>query len=230
MSKAAIPHKRVVGKATLYCGDCDDIFESFGSSITDIDAIVTDPPYGINRQISGHKVVDRLGAVTGDDAPFDPTPYMVGYRNIFWGANHFSSRLPDASRWLLWLKHDPSLFGLRSTSPFELAWTDLEGAARAFRWIWDGSIKQGQGSNKEHQHPTEKPVELMEWCLSLLPDECQLICDPFMGSGTTGVACAKFGFDFIGIEIEEQYFNIACQRIEEAQRQGNLFSETEIGS
>ena len=77
------------------------------------------------------------------------------------------------------------------------------------------------------EHPTQKPVGVMKWCLDQLPDEVEIVLDPFMGSGTTGVACAHLGRKFIGIEIEPKYFDIACRRIEEAQRQGQLFSETE---
>ena len=73
------------------------------------------------------------------------------------------------------------------------------------------------------EHPTQKPICLMEWCLSFVPD-AQTILDPYMGSGTTGVACANLGRKFIGIEIEEKYFNIACERITAAQAQLRLFA------
>lgn len=205
---------------TLYCGDCREIMPSIGS----VDAVVTDPPYGMNRHVSGHKVIARLGAIVGDDEDFDPRPFMfTGIECIFWGANWYSSRLPDSQSWMMWLKHDPVMFGKRSTSPFELAWTNLGGAAKAFKLIWDGSIKQGAGAGAEHLHPAEKPVELMEWCIERLMGKT--ILDPFMGSGTTGVAAVKLGRRFIGVEIEQKYFTIACRRIEEALRQPDMFIE-----
>lgn len=205
-----------IGECTLYLGDCREILPM----LEPVDAVVTDPPYGMNRQISGHKVIERLGGVHGDDQPFDPAPFMVGKTHIFWGANHYSSRLPDSQSWLMWLKHDASLFGKRSTSPFELAWTDIGGAAKAIRLVWDGSIKQGEGFGKPHVHPTQKPVEVMDWCLEFI--EAKSILDPFMGSGTTGVACAKRGRKFIGIEIEPKYFDIACERISNAYAQPDM--------
>lgn len=210
-----------IGDATLYLGDCLEILPT----LSGVDAVVTDPPYGMNRHLSGHKVIERLGGVIGDDAPFDPAAFLlIGRAHVLWGANHYSSRLPDASKWLMWLKHDPVMFGKRSTSPFELAWTDIGGSAKAIKLIWDGSIKQGQGSGTQHCHPTEKPVEVMEWCLNLIPGT-ETILDPFMGSGTTSVACANLGRKFIGIEIEPKYFDIACKRIDAAYKQPRLFQE-----
>jgi site-specific DNA-methyltransferase (adenine-specific)/modification methylase len=75
-------------------------------------------------------------------------------------------------------------------------------------------------------HPTQKPVDLMAWCVNRLPASARVICDPFMGSGTTGVACARLGRKFIGIELEPTYFEIACERIDQAQRQGDLINST----
>jgi hypothetical protein len=95
-----------------------------------------------------------------------------------------------------------------------LAWTDLGGAAKALRLIWDGSIKQGKGAGQPHQHPTEKPIELMEWCISRTVGK--IIFDPFMGSGTTGVAAVNLGRGFVGVEIEPKYFDIACRRTQAA--------------
>jgi len=194
---------------TIYHGDCRDILPH----LEPVDLVLTDPPYGINRDHSGHKVIARLGAIVGDDKPFNPRPILgVGQTHILWGANHYASRLPDESCWLLWLKHDHSFFTFRSTSPFELAWTDIGGASRAYRHIWDGSIKQGEGFGHPHVHPAEKPLELMRWCLSLVPD-AHLILDPFMGSGTTLRAAKDLGRKSIGIEIEERYCEIAAKRM-----------------
>ena len=208
-----------IGDATLYLGDCREI--ALGLSA---DVVITDPPYGMSRHISGHKVIARLGSVTGDDEPFDPAICLAtGTEHIIWGANHFASRLSDQTRWLMWQKHDASLFGKRSTAPFELAWTDLGGAGRAIRWIWDGSIRQGERAGTEHCHPTEKPIEVMAWCVGLtgLIGEGRVL-DPFMGSGTTGIATLRLGRKFIGIEIEERWFDAACRRIEAETRQARF--------
>ena len=125
-----------------------------------------------------------------------------------WGGNYFS--LPPTQRILVWDKLQPADFSL---AMLEMAWSNLSGPAKMH--------KQSVTSYPK-EHPTQKPDRLMKWCLGFLPD-AQTILDPFMGSGTTGVAAVQMGRDFIGIEKEGRYFDIACRRIEDAQRQGDLF-------
>lgn len=199
----------------IYLGDCRDIVPTLPRP----DAVLADPPYGIEHE---HK---ELGGIEGDDEPFDPRPFLVGKHHILWGANHYASRLSDQPRWLMWLKHDPGLFGKRSHAPFDLAWTDLGGSGRALRHIWDASIRQGEWFGKKNVHPHQKPVELYEWCLGLLPKDSKTILDPFMGSGSAGVACVKRGYRYTGVEIKEQFFDVACWRIEAATKQTDLFIE-----
>ena len=95
----------------------------------------------------------------------------------------------------------------------------MKKAVRIFRWLWSGYRRRG---NEEREHPTQKPLELMKWCIDFLPDS-EIIIDPFMGSGTTGVACALRGRSFIGVERDKRYFEIACRRIEQAYQQQDLF-------
>lgn len=197
----------------LYHGDCLEILPTLDAG--SVDAVITDPPYGIGwiPRVNNRK------KMIGDDSPFDPRPLLnIGEYHVFWGANNYSSRLPDKRCWLMWLKHDEGLWGKRSYAPYELAWTDFGGTAKAFRYIWDGYIKQGREHNTIQIHPSQKPVDLMSWCLSFLPEGCTVL-DPFMGSGTTGIACAETGRNFIGCEIDETYFNIASERIAKAQQQ-----------
>jgi DNA modification methylase len=129
---------------------------------------------------------------------------------IIWGGNYFADLLPPSKAWLYWDK----LMG-GDFADGELAWTNLNRALRKFTRC-----------NKDHgkEHPTQKPVALMAWCLGFLPD-ARTILDPFMGSGTTGIACVNLGRKFIGIEREERYFDIACKRIAEAYKQPRLFEE-----
>lgn len=222
----------VIGRATLYLGDCRDILPT----LPKVDAVVTDPPYGIGEHggkkrfgpasvtkgFGGHKAYDNLG---WDNKPpsADTLEAVIaaGLSAVIWGANHFMSAIArDASKWLVWHKKgaDRSDF-----ADCELAWTNLPGAVRYFRqdWVGFGAINSGES----REHPTQKPLTLMKWTIDQV-DHCAFastILDPFMGSGTTGVAAVQMGRDFIGIEREPKYFDIACRRIEEAQRQGDLF-------
>ena len=219
-----------IGLATLYLGDCAEVLPTIGQ----VDAVVTDPPYGISE--SSAKVKSRQRRQGGnsksladqrdygdfdwdqktpDKSVFDAMRNMSKWQIIF-GGNYFE--LPPTKCWLVWDKEN----GDNDFADAELAWTNLNKAVRLKRYLWNGMLR----ANKEPrgEHPTQKPIGIMEWCISHLPDGTQTILDPFMGSGTTGVAAVKMGRNFIGIEREPKYFDIACQRIENAQRQEQLFS------
>jgi DNA modification methylase len=211
-----------IGNATLYCGDCMEVF----SLITKADAIVTDPPYGIgenHKRVASREQLAKpkdYGAFTWDQEPcsavqIEALRAMSRYQVIF-GGNYF--QLPPTSCWLIWDKMNTGDF-----ADCEMAWTNIPKAIRRIQWRWNGFIPQG---NEERFHPTQKPLEVMKWCIGHLPPECHTILDPFMGSGTTGVACAKMGRRFIGIEQEARYFEIACKRIAEAYDQPDLFIQT----
>jgi site-specific DNA-methyltransferase (adenine-specific)/modification methylase len=213
-----------IGDATLYLGDCLDVLPALRKA----DAVVTDPPYGIGFTF-GKKKTAKLAhlankranqPIYGDDRPFDPSPWLR-WPCILWGANHYAERLPHG-RWLAWNKLG-DLEPWDSFSDVEFAWQNTRAADRIFSLLWKGLVQgRKEPNNGERFHPTQKPVALMEWCLGFLPD-AHTILDPFMGSGTTGVACAKLGRKFIGIEIEERYFTIACERIRKAYDQPDLF-------
>lgn len=222
-----------IGQTTLYCGDCHEISFALGM----VDAIISDPPYGIGYahgggmrggEIGNTAAANKRGSppVIGDDKPFDPVPWLVLSSNvILWGADHFYPRLPDHGRWLAWNKLG-DMEPWDSFSDVEFAWHSKEGAARIFSMKWKGLACDKVGENGGlRQHTTQKPVRLMRWCIdqAKLP-EGSLILDPYMGSGTTGVAAAQSGHRFIGVEIHEPYFDIACERIENAQRQERLFA------
>lgn len=123
--------------------------------------------------------------------------------------------MPPTSCWLVWDK----LNGTNDFADCELAWTNWPKAVRRLQWRWNGMIRQG---NEERFHPTQKPLEVMKWMIDLCPVS-DTILDPFMGSGTTGVAAIQMGRKFIGIEREPKYFDIACQRIQQAVDQPQLF-------
>lgn len=197
---------------TLYLGDCLDVLPTLGK----VDAVVTDPPYGIG--ISGNPVRQKHEKLDWDAAP--PSDRLIdaclnaGRHAIVWGGNYFD--LPPSQCFFVWDKCQPQDFSLAMV---EQAWTNLKMPAKMFRQ----SV-----TSYDKKHPTQKPENLMQWCLSFLPD-AETILDPFMGSGTTGVACIRTGRRFIGIEKEPKYFEIALKRIKDAERLAkcDLFKERE---
>jgi len=208
-----------IGGQRLILGDCLEVMPLLGK----VDAVVTDPPYGIGEAAGKNKSRGKLavavdyGDLEWDNEPCPPKALSLmrhcGNLQIIWGGNFFD--LPPTSCYLVWDKMN----GKTDFADCELAWTNLKQAVRLIKWQWNGMIRKG---HEPRCHPTQKPLGVMKWCLEHLPDS-QTILDPFMGSGTTGVACANLGRKFIGIEIEEKYFDIACKRIDQAQRQGQLF-------
>lgn len=196
-----------IGSATLYLGDCRDILPM----IDKVDAVVTDPPYGIG--IAKNPVRQKHEKMDWDnDVPEKSLidfSVSIARHSIVWGGNYFD--LPPSKNFLIWDKLQPHDFSLAMA---EMAWTNLNKPAK---------IHRQPVTSYQKDHPTQKPTELMKWCISHLPEGSNTILDPFMGSGTTGVAAVQMGRKFIGIEREPKYFDIACKRIEDAQRQGDMF-------
>ena len=210
-----------IGDATLYLGDCREILPTLGK----VDAVVTDPPYGIGKRLTSggknsggwHRMVTS-GAHEWDVKPEPETfdlIFAASHQQIIWGGNFFD--LPPCDKPLCWDKIRPNQ---KNVSEWEYAWTSLVGRAQIFKHCANGGFLL----TAPRDHPTEKPVELMGWCLGFLP-KAQTILDPFMGSGTTGVACVQFGRRFIGIEIEPKYFDAACRRIEDQIKRPDMFVE-----
>jgi len=208
-----------IGEATLYLGDCMEVLPT----LPKVDAVITDPPYGLG--IDGQKEsVRRDGSQLrkhheklGWDKAIPDSGLMqavlaAGHQHIVWGGNYFSDDLPSSRGWLVWFKGQTGL----TMSDGELAWTSLQIPLRV------KNLHRTHLWQESPEHPTQKPTELMEWCLSFVPD-AKTILDPFMGSGTTGVAAIQLGRKFIGIEREPKYFDIACRRIEQAYKQRPLF-------
>ena len=207
---------KIIGDCTLYQGDCLDILPTLGK----VDAVVTDPPYGLgrwnNRGTNAARPFDSDRTQAWDKAieqrHINSMVECSKYQ-IFWGANYYSDLLPRSKQMFIWNK------GIRNMhfNDCEIAWcSGWREASRMFDLSPNGLSKQ---------HPTQKPLALMQWCIGRLPPDCDSILDPFMGSGTTGVACAKMGRKFIGIELDPEYFNIACKRIEDAYAQPDMFVE-----
>ena len=216
------PWKRreVIGGQTLLLGDCLEIMPALGA----VDAVVTDPPYGIDRDkgvgVGGARVVPVRRYNGGWDSA-RPDSYVfdrvraISDHQIIWGGQFFADMLPPMGKWLFWDKCQI----MPSFGDGELAWSSLPGDA-VKQFTYNGSGYHAK--EKDRVHPTQKPVALMEWCLGFLPN-AQTILDPFMGSGTTLVACQRLGRSGIGVEIDKDYFEIACRRVDEATRQPDLF-------
>jgi DNA modification methylase len=210
--------KEVIGDCTLYLGDCLEILPTLDK----VDAVITDPPYGIGASskkfINGTSKTkkDYYEDICWDTAP--PSKELVdliltkGEISCFWGGNYF--HLPPTRCFLIW---DKTIHG-NSYADCEMAWVNQNANARIKPLNMVATNLDGRC------HPTQKPVEIMKWCVSQIKNNPQTILDPFMGSGTTGVACANLGRKFIGIEIEPKYFDIACERITNAYRQERLFT------
>jgi DNA modification methylase len=205
-----------------------DILPTLGN----VDAVITDPPYGINLNTdstrfsggtAGHigKGGNRIGTangapIHGDADDFDPSFLLdLSEHQIIWGWNNFPDKLPRGAC-LVWLKRLDPAFG-SFLSDAETAYLSKGHGVYCRRDLTNNAITNERG------HPTQKPVGLMVWCLEFFP-KAETILDPFMGSGTTGVACIQLGRKFIGIEREPKYFDIACKRIEQAVSQGQLFA------
>jgi DNA modification methylase len=218
-----------IGDCTLYLGDCREILPTLGK----VDALVCDPPYGIGESAGKAKtrtsgLASRLRDASryrrdyGDDAWDDTTAddelalaMLCAKWCVVFGGNYYD--LPPSSCWLVWDK----LNGDTDFADCELAWTNLPKAVRRIRFLWNGCMRRER--DIEREHPTQKPVDVMKWCIEHLPEPSRTILDPFMGSGTTLVAAVKLGRHGIGIEREQRYFDIACRRIEAAYRQPDLF-------
>jgi site-specific DNA-methyltransferase (adenine-specific) len=197
---------------TLYLGDCREIAPRLGRFV----AVVTDPPYGISFAAQPTKWQRRAGqqAEAWDDLTVEGLADLIalGDKQVVWGGNYYG--LPPSRGWLSWFKPDAP----PSMGSIELAWTNLDQNARQI------SASIGATNAERVGHPTQKPLAVMKFTLQEI-GLADTILDPFMGSGTTGVAAVQMGRQFTGIEIDPRYFDMACARIEKATKQQDLFIE-----
>lgn len=219
-----------IGNATLYLADCREILPKLDVSI----AIYGDPPYGQNlANPDGRKATRKSRsnatsagddyAIFGDDKPFDPSHLMRFPVCVLWGANQYANLLPPSRQWLIWDKRCGGTSD--DQSDCEIAWSSFNGPARLFSHKWRGMIKDSERGEKR-VHPTQKPVALMEWCIRATEGKTirrDTICDPYMGSGTTGIAAINMGRKFVGIEIDTAHFETACRRIASANTSQDAF-------
>lgn len=210
----------------LYLGDCHEILPDLPREGV---AVVSDPPYA-NGALNGgkpsrvkrgydSKVVGNIWPdLIGNKIPFDPQALLTFKNIVLWGANNYASKLPDSSCWLAW-DRKMNRAAKSNIGDGELAY--VSGlpfkTIRMFRHMWAGFQRDSEVGQK-HLHPTQKPIALMEWCIAFFPD-AQTILDPYMGAGATGIAAVRARKGFIGIEIEELYYETALRRIDAAIKQ-----------
>ena len=214
-----------LGNITLYNADCMEIMKGFADK--QFGLALVDPPYGIDASkgtwgSSNKGNVKDYGKKTWDkkspDKCFFDELIRVSKNQIIFGANHFISKIPyDSSCWIVWDKDNTGDF-----ADCELAWTSFDTAVRKFTFRWNGML-QGNMKNKELRiHPTQKPVALYKWILKNYANEGETVLDNCMGSGTTAIACMNTNRNFIGFEMDKTYYQIACDRIQNALREPRL--------
>jgi DNA modification methylase len=219
---------RLSDSVEIWHADCRDVLP------VECDAVVTDPPYGIakarHRTNTGGKMSAGGAApkrmfcnefdewdsetLSADDVALVLRSAPIA---VVWGGNYMADKLPPSMGWLFWDKLNDG----KTFSHGELAWTTRNGALRVKRHRWDGMLRDGD--NADIVHPTQKPIEIMAWCMAETRiAEGATVLDPYMGSGTTGIACIRTGRKFIGIEIDAGHFATARARLENELRQGLL--------
>lgn len=215
-------------KSVVYLMDCMDGLRQIPDKYFDL--AIVDPPYGIN--------VAKTGTVGGNNAgkakdygakEWDKQPpndeyfrqmFRVSKNQIVWGANHFISKIPyDSSCWIVWNK----LNGESNFADCELAWSSFKTAVRRFDFRWAGMLQENMKNKEERIHPTQKPIQLYEWLLNNYANENDKIIDTHLGSGSSRIACCKAGLEFVGFELDEEYFNASVNRFNEFTAQGILF-------
>ena len=204
-------------------GDCLEVMKGMEDNYVDV--LITDPPYGIGEAAGKNESRGKLATVGNygnkkwDDSRPDKIYFdemqRISKNQIIFGGNYFADLLPASNCWIVWDKDNVKT----DFADCELAWTSFSSAVRYFKYRWNGMLQGNMGRKEKRVHPTQKPLPLMEWIINKYSKDSDTILDPFMGGGTTGVASLNFNRDFIGIEKDTEYFNIAQKRIEAADAQ-----------
>ena len=199
-------------------GDCLEVMKGFADKSFDL--VLTDPPYGIGAAngVGGGSKRGFVKKYEGDWDNYIPTKevfdeiFRVSKNQIIFGGNYMTEFLPPRASWFIWDKRE----GLpeRPFADCEMAWVSEGSPARIFRFKWDGMIQENMKDKEFRHHPSMKPIELMKWCLSRFPDSLTVL-DPFLGSGSSLVACNQMQIKGIGIEISPEYCEIARKRLEQ---------------
>lgn len=210
----------------LLHSDCMDYMRTLPDKAFDL--AIVDPPYGIG--IDGFNTTNKSGTKgsfyekKGWDTSSPPVEYFeqlkrISRNQIIWGANHFISKIPfDSSCWLVWDKNR----GDQCFADAELAWTSFTSVVKMKKITWDGFRQDNMKDKELRIHPTQKPVKLYKWLLSDYAQPGDRIIDTHLGSGSSAIAAHQMGFDFVGIELDKDYYASACKRFKEQTAQLKL--------
>ena len=223
------PHycKADVIASTVYNEDCMTLMARYPDKFFDL--AVVDVPYGIGEDGFKNHSRNQLAQATkytpknwdrkAPDKEYFDELMRVSKNQIVWGANHFISKLPyDSSCWIVWDKDNSGDF-----ADCELAWTSLNTAVRKFKWRWNGMLQQYMKDKEVRIHPTQKPIALYEWIYQNYTSEGNLILDTHLGSGSSRIASEKNKLNFVGCEIDKEYFDAQEARFKEFKSQLRLW-------
>ena len=199
----------------IYIENCDNMELMARYPDNYFDLAIVDPPYGIKmhggtRQYNTYEKKDWDNS-TPPKEYFDEL-FRVSKNQIIWGGNYMTDFLYPSSCWLLW---DKGFSEDVTFAQFEMAWTSFKSSCKKFDY--------NAAKNIDRIHPTQKPVQLYKWILNKYAKEGDTILDSHLGSGSSAIAAHDGGFEFTGIELDEEYYNAAKERLILHQRQLNLF-------
>lgn len=212
-------------------GDCMDYMAKTEDKFFDL--AIVDPPYGINaaetfggeQRKSGNGAALKTAFLKKDwdknipDSGYFYELFRVSKNQIVWGANYMTPMIPPSMGWIVWDKDN----GTTKFSDCELAFTSFKTALRKFKFTWNGMLQENMKQKEVRIHPTQKPVSLYKWILNNYAKPGQRIIDTHLGSGSSAIAAHYFGCDFVGIEIDEEYYRAAKERFDKSTKQMSLF-------
>ena len=210
------------GTVRLWFGDNIELMRTMSEKA--VQAVIADPPYGIDYGRAGGFCASHGWGQWRENVKWDAhrppkeafdLMLKVSEQQIIWGGNYFTDYLPPTMQWLMWDKCQRDF----SLADFEIAWSSNWNASRVFPY------SRGAANQEEKHHPTQKPVALMEWCLKFVKPG--LVLDPYMGSGSTGIACIRAGRPFMGFENDAAYWDKTVQRFEAELARFPLFEKGE---
>lgn len=205
----------------FYNMDCMDGMRTFPDKYFDL--AIIDPPYGIGEDGSNNHTRGKLATAKdykpfygGDKRPPDREYFRelerVSKNRIIFGANHFIEKIPyNSSCWIVWDKNN----GANDFADCELAYTSFASAVRLFRFTWNGMLQENMKEKETRIHPTQKPVALYRWILKNYARGGDIILDTHVGSASSLIACEELGFEYVGFEIDAEYYRLARERLDE---------------